>query len=123
MAEFDNAVLVEVASPGPLASNGDAGVPVPVWTGRAGGYLKRGRNESRSNNADVLTDTITFTLLRTVADVASLISTGSDAQASSVVIDDMRTGVAVRARYRVNAFENRAAGTIVDSLKLTLEIS
>lgn len=122
MAEFDNATLIEIASPGPLADNGDPGTPVAVWTGRAGGYLKRARKNVRSSESQVRVEVITFTLLRTVApEVADLIVAGSDDEASTVVIEDNRTPTTSTLRYRVNAAENRAAGTIVDSLKLELE--
>ncbi len=52
-AEFDNATLLQVASPGTLAGNGDPGTPVAVWTGSVGGCLKRTVKDTRSDESQV----------------------------------------------------------------------
>jgi hypothetical protein len=118
--EFSNATLVEIAEPGPLAANGDPGDPVAVWAGRASGYLKRVRKQVLSGGAQVRLATDTFTILDT--ELAPVIEeAGADWEASSVVIEDMRTGTVVARRFMVNAMEHRAAGTIVDSVRLELE--
>jgi hypothetical protein len=120
MEEFDNAVLVEIATPGPLDAYGDPGTPVPVWTGRAGGYLKRIRKTVLSGGASVRVATDVFTILDSHA-APILVEAGPDWTASSVVIEDRRTAMSVTRRFRVNAFEHRAAGTEVDSCRLELE--
>lgn len=120
MGDFDNAVLIEIATPGPLADNGDPGTPVTVWTGRAAGYLKRARRNILAASAQVIVATDTFTILD--SELAPAIEdAGPDWSASSVVIEDMRTGTVVRRRFTVNAMEHRAAGTIVDSVRLELQ--
>lgn len=119
-SEFDNAVLVEISTPGPLDAFGDPGTPVVAWTGRAGGYLKRVRRNVLSGGATVRLTTDTFTILDSAA-APVIEEAGPDWTASTVVIDDMRTSTPVRRRFTVNALEHRAAGTIVDSLRIELE--
>jgi hypothetical protein len=117
--EFANAVLTEIAAPGPLADNGDPGTPVAVWTGRAPGYLKRSSKSILSAETNVKVPVDTFTILDS-AGAPIVAEPGPDWEASTVVIEDRRTGVAVARRFTVNAAEHRAAGTIVDSLRLEL---
>lgn len=120
MDEFSNATLVEIAGPGPLNRDGDPGDPVAVWTGRADGYLKRARKNVLSAGVQVRVATDTFTILDTqLAPVIAI--AGADWEASTVVIEDHRTGAVLARRFTVNAMEHRAAGSIVDSVRLELE--
>ncbi len=115
-----NAVLTEIATPGPLAPNGDPGDPVSVWTGRASGYLKRVRRSVLSGGAQVRVATDTFTILTSAGAPAAMVA-GPDWEASTVVIEDRRASTPVVRRFTVAAMENRAAGTSVDSIRLELE--
>lgn len=119
MDDFDNAVLTQIAAPGPLDTNGDPGTPVPVWTGRAPGYLKRVRRSVLANGVQVRINVDIFTILSSVG-APPLEVAGADWEAHTVVIDDMRTGTVVTRRFTVNGMENRVGGTIVDSLRLEL---
>lgn len=120
MSATVNAVLTQIASPGAPDAWGDPGTPVVQWTGRAGGFLKRERKTVLSAGANVRVVTDVFWLLdRTAAPVIE--EAGADWAASTVVIEDQRTPIPVTRRFRVNAAEHRAAGTIVDNLRLELE--
>lgn len=115
-----NAVLTQIASPGPLDRHGDPGAPVVTWTGRAPGYLKRTRRSVLSGGAQVRVVVDTFTVLATAGAPASQVA-GADWEASTVVIEDRRSSTPISRRFRVAAMENRAAGTRVDSVRLELE--
>jgi hypothetical protein len=120
MNPLANAVLTQIAAPGDLARNGDPGTPVEVWAGRAAGYLKRTRKSVLSGGAQVRVVTDVFTILASSGAPVIEIA-GADWEASTVVIEDQRTAVPVVRRFGVAAMENRAAGTIVDSVRLELE--
>jgi hypothetical protein len=116
-----NATLVEISKPGPLATNGDPGLPVVVWTGVAKGYLKRTRRMVISGGVNVPVKRDVFTLLnRAGAPVVE--RAGGDWEAYTVIIDDTRTPESKRRRYVVRGMENRAAGTPVDSIRLELDV-
>lgn len=117
---FTNAALVEIARPGPLQGNGDPGEPVVVWSGAAGGYLKRIRRQAISGGVNVEVKRDTFTLLNSVG-APVLEQAGGDWEAYTVVIEDRRTSVRARRRFTVRGMENRAAGTPVDSIRLELD--
>jgi hypothetical protein len=115
-----NAALVEIARPGPLATNGDPGTPVVVWTGVAKGYLKRTRRMVVSGGENVPVKRDVFTLLnRAGAPVVE--KAGGDWEAHTVVLEDLKFSPAVKLRFVVRGMENRAAGTPVDSIRLELE--
>lgn len=120
MNPFTNAVLVEIAQPGPLAPNGDPGTPVTVWTGAARGYLKRSRRQTVVKGESVSGKRDTFTILNSQA-APVLEKAGGNWEASTVVIRDERTGSPQERRFTVRGMENRAAGTPVDSVKLELD--
>lgn len=115
-----NAVLVEIAAPGPLDDSGDPTVPVAVWTGRAAGYLKRERRSvvRGGNQVDIRQDV--FIILRTTG-APAVVSAGPNWTAHTLVIEDRRTTIPVTRRFTVTAMENRAAGTSVDSIYLELD--
>jgi hypothetical protein len=120
MSEFTNAVLTQIATPGPLSDNGDPGTPVQVWSGRAAGYLKRTRKSVLSNGAQVRVVLDVFWILD--SELAPVIEVaGADWEASSVVIEDQRTATPVQRRFTVSSMEHRAAGTEVDSVRMELE--
>lgn len=117
---FTNATLVEIARPGPLSPNGDDGEPVTVWSGRAKGYLKRVRRSVISGGVNVAVKRDLFTLLQS-AGAPVVEQAGADWEAYTVVIEDERTSLTERRRFTVRGMENRAAGTIVDSIRLELD--
>lgn len=115
-----NALLVEIAQPGPLDRNGDPGAPVAVWSGSAAGYLKRVRRSTVSGGQQVTVHLDVFTLLGSQG-APVLEQAGPDWEASTVVIEDQRGSTPVRRRFTVTEMENRAAGTIADSVRLELD--
>lgn len=117
---FQNATLVEIAKPGPLAPNGDPGAPVAVWKGKARGYLKRVKRMALSGGENVLVRRDVFTLLRTEG-APVVEQAGADWEAYTVVIEDKRTNAPEQHRYVIRGMENRAAGTPVDSIRLELD--
>lgn len=119
MNVLTNSTLVEIAKPGTLAPNGDPSEPVTVWTGAAKGYLKRSRRQTVSKGESVVVRRDTFTIMST-AGAPAIEQAGGDWEAYTVVIDDERTSSTQRRRFTVRGMENRAAGTIADSIRLEL---
>jgi hypothetical protein len=117
---FTNAMLVEIARPGPLTGNGDPGEPVQVWSGRVAGYLKRTRRQVISGGISVNIHRDVFTLLRTQG-APVVEEAGGDWSAYTVILEDNRTPTTQRRRFTVRGMENRAAGTPVDSIRLELD--
>ncbi|HZP14702.1 MAG TPA: hypothetical protein VFA96_02680 [Nocardioides sp.] len=120
MNVFANATLQEIRGPSPIDGYGNPTGQGPVlWAGSANGYLKRARRQRKqSGEADRgLTDT--FTILRTAL-AGALEVAGPAWEATTVVIADQRTGTTIRRRFSVRGMENRAAGTIADSVRLEL---
>lgn len=115
-----NAILREIANPGPVDRNGDPGTPVAVWSGLARGYLKRVRRTVVSGGQNVNVHRDIFTILA-LAGAPALEQAGPDWEASTVVIEDRRGSSPVTRRFTVTAMENRAAGTLVDSIRLELD--
>lgn len=132
MSVVANAVLTEIKGPGTLTPNGDpASNGTVLWSGRANGYLKRQKKSAISGHGQaqgsalatgqhVTVNIDVFTILRSAGSPPLAIA-GADWEACTVVIEDRRTSPAVTKRFRVNAAENRAAGTIADSVRLELE--
>lgn len=120
MSVMSNAVLLEIAEPGPLADSGDPTEPVPVWSGRASGYLKRERRSVVRQGNQVDIDQDIFILLRT-AGAPAVVKAGPDWTAHTLVIEDRRTATPVTRRFTAKAMENRAAGTLVDSIYVELD--
>lgn len=120
-----NATLLEIRAAGDLDEYGkpDADGAV-LWSGTARGYLKRARRQrelgaaSGDQRADRgLTDT--FTILGTAL-AGALEQAGPAWEATTVLIEDQRSGTAVTRRFTVQGMENRAVGSIADSVKLEL---
>lgn len=127
-----NAVLVAIRSaPGGTAdAYGDVAPPAPstspiVWRGRAPAHLRRRRaryaNRSTGNTAGVDALVEVDELIVRRRDAAAFTHPGSALTGSVVEVEDWRSGDRVDLTFRVAASELRAAGTIVDSLRLTLE--
>jgi len=124
VALLSNASLVEIATPGPLAANGDPGTPVEAWSGSAPGFLERKDRNVLSNGIEVQRKVDTFILFDQAADDESIdlsdILGGADWTASTVVISDERVSPAVEVRFTVVGLEHEADGTM-DHLLLTLD--
>lgn len=116
--ELANATLLEIASPGPLAANGDPGTPVPVWSGEAVGKLERKQKESVKGNLEVPGKTITFSVYDAVAPADEI--AGSRSTGSTVVIRDETRATPVTRRFTVNGTSKETEGTL-DSITLELD--
>lgn len=114
-----NAVLRAINGPSTPDRYGDTGTGDPVWEGEARGYLKRSRRTVISGGAEMPVRRDVLTVLNTQgAPVLEL--AGADWEASTVTVEDQRTADPVTRVFRVVAMENRAAGTIADSVRLEL---
>jgi hypothetical protein len=123
-----NATLLEVRGPGALDAHGD---PDPtgtvLWSGRARGYLKRARKQGQKTSLRSATTTEradpgltdTFTILRTAL-ARAVEQAGPGWEATTVLIEDQRATPPVTRRFTVQGMENRAVGSIVDSVRLEL---
>lgn len=121
MSVLANAVLTQITSAGSPDAYGDPTAGTVLWTGRAPGYLKRQRGTRLgANGQQVDARADTFTILNT-AGAAILEAAGADWEATTVTIEDQRTSPPVTRTFTVRAMENRAAGTIVDSVRLELD--
>jgi hypothetical protein len=118
---FANAVLVQIESAGEVDENGDQSDDgIVLWVGRAAGYLKRSDHTVVQGGQSIRLDT-DLLYLRDVQGVPVVETPGASWRGSLVTIDDLRTGSAVRSKFRVYAMEHRAAGLPVDSLRLELD--
>jgi hypothetical protein len=117
-----NAVLTSIIGPGTtLEPNGDPSEGEEIWTGRAGGYIKREKRSRKVGDQYERGHIDVFTILTAAGAPNATVLAGADWEACSVVIEDQRTVPSVTRQFRVTAAENRAAGTIADSLRIELE--
>lgn len=115
-----NAVLTKITGPGAPDAYGQPATGADLWVGRAAGYLKRIRRSAISGGQQIPVRVDTFTILTTVG-APALEAAGADWEATTVVIEDRRTMPPTARRFRVKAMEHRAAGLLVDSVRLELE--
>lgn len=114
-----NATLTAIERPGTLASNGDPGTPVMVWTGAAPAFLERSDKDELKGQAETITITDQLIVFdQAGADVAALIA-GADWDGSTVVVTDRRLLPVVSVRWVVQGLEHEADGTM-DHCLLTL---
>lgn len=117
----ENAVLVEIAAPGEITRTGEtADSGTSLWIGHAAGYLKRSSRILVSNGQQVTVNADTF-WIRDLQGVPVVETPGARWSSTTVVVDDMRTGTAVRRRFLVRGMEHRGTGLQhVDSVRLDL---
>lgn len=124
-----NAVLTKITGAGAPDRYGDPGAGQVLWSGRAAGYLKRVRRSVLSmrlsvegSGGGVQTDVRVdiFTILASASAPVVEVA-GPDWEATTVEIEDQRTSPPVVRTFTVTAMENRAAGTIADSVRLELD--
>lgn len=129
MSPLANAYLTKITAAGAPDRYGDPAAGSDLWTGRAAGYLKRVHRTAlspglqiagTSTSQQTMVKVDVFTILNT-AGAPILEAAGPDWEATTVTIEDRRTATPVTRTFRVTAMENRAAGTIVDSVRLELE--
>lgn len=116
-----NAELVKITGPAGVDRYGDnTGTGATLWSGRAAGYLKRQRVTVVSGGVEVKVERDVFTLLHS-AGVPVVEVAGPDHEATTVQIEDRRTPTVVVRTFTVVAMENRAVGSIADSVRLELD--
>lgn len=115
-----NAVLTKISGAGKPDRYGEPGEGSELWIGRASGYLKRERRTVTSGGQQVNVRRDIFTILAS-AGAPVLEVAGPDWEASKVEIEDHRASDPVVRTFTVTAMENRAAGTIADSVRLELD--
>lgn len=114
-----NSVLIEIRGAAQVDGYGQPTVPGAVlWAGSAPGYLKRARKQ-RTGELEGPGKTDTFTILRTALG-SVLEQAGASWDATTVVILDQRTSPSQQRRFTVQGMEDRAVGSVVDSVKLDL---
>lgn len=130
MSALANATLVAIHAPGRIAPDGNTTVGPPIWQGHALGWLRRirlqttvtaGTPNGRAEQA--VTAQRDELIVRTVGDAVAVaqVIAGADWEASTVVIDDQRGPVSIRRRWTVVGVDQRAAGTIADSVRIELD--
>lgn len=117
----ENATLVKITGPAAVDRYGDnTGAGATLWTGRASGYLKRQRVTVISGGVEVKVERDVFTLLHS-AGVPVVQIAGPDHEATTVQIEDRRTPTPVTRTFTVVAMENRAGGSVADSVRLEFD--
>lgn len=118
-----NVAVVEIATPGPLAANGDPSGHVVAWGGAVAGYLTRARRQTISGGEVVYVLVDRLVMLAAVAAplLDAVTAAGAVWEAATVLIEDRRAGAAACRRFTVRGVDLRAAGTPVDSLRLDLD--
>lgn len=114
---LSNAVLIEIAAPGPLAGNGDPGTPVVIWSGEAPGALDRTIDEGTSGERERQKKTVTFHVYDAVAPADEL--SGASWGASTVVIRDETYPTPKTSRWTVSGLSKETEGTL-DGVTLEL---
>jgi hypothetical protein len=115
--ELSNAVLLQIASPGPLAGNGDPGTPVPAWEGEARGALERTQKESTQGDRERQGKSVTFHVYDAIAPADEL--AGANWGATTVVIRDESYPTPKTSRWTVNGLSKETEGTL-DGVTLEL---
>lgn len=116
-----NAELLKITGPAGVDRYGDnTGTGTTLWTGRAPGYLKRQRRTVVSGGIEVKVERDIFTLLHAAGVPASMVA-GPDHEATTVQIEDRRTPTPATRTFTVVAMENRAGGSVADSVRLELD--
>lgn len=121
-----NCTVTSIVAPGTLDAYGDATTGTVAWTGRLDAYMRRprkgghpigGTGADRENDQRV--DELVIPALGADAFQVALTSGASDA-ASRVTVEDRRTGTVVERTYELVGLDARVAGTVADSVRLTL---
>lgn len=116
--DFTNARLLKITAPGPPAPNGDPGTGVDLWIGSAPCYLERVRHDEISGGAQVPVRQDVLTILADAAPVVEV--PGPRWEASTLLVQDLRTAAPLTLTFRVAAMEHTAFG-LLDSVRLELE--
>lgn len=117
--QLANATMVEIAEPGPLEPNGDAGAPSPVWAGEARCHLSRDQIAVVRDGAETQEDIDVVRIFDGSGAPVDFVR-GPDWSATSVVIDDERRAEPIRQRWTVVGVDRDADGTL-DSVRLILD--
>lgn len=117
--QLANATLLEIASPGPLAPNGDPGDPVAVWTGEAQGMIDRTRKEGTVGEREQQNKHVTFKVFD-AAGAPAVEMAGSVGEATTVVIEDRSTPTPVTTRWTIKGIIRVGEGTL-DNVTLELD--
>jgi hypothetical protein len=121
-APATNAVLTAVSGPGTIDRYGDVSGTTSLWAGSVSGYLKRARSARTGSDREEDTKQDTFVIQGAAASPVLLsLSSGADSEAVRVTITDRRFSPAVVNTYKIKGLEILAAGTVADSVRLTLK--
>jgi hypothetical protein len=121
-----NSVLTAVEAPGSLDRTGrPTAAGAPVWTGAAPGFLVRReqlleQGKAQDEQRELRTRDHTLTLFRIDGAPMTEIA-GPDSTAQTIVLEDMRTGTAIRRRWTIVGTELVANGLDADHVVLHLD--
>lgn len=120
-APASNATITTVTGPGSVDRYGDPATSTTLWSGAINGYLKRPRMSRTGTDREEDMKLDTFTVMGEAASpILQSLASGADAEAVNVTIIDRRRPGAVTNTYKVKGLEILAAGTVADSVRLTL---
>lgn len=116
-----NATITTISGPATIDRYGDPATSTTVWSGAVNGYLKRPRMSRTGTEREEDMKLDTFTIMGEPASpILQSLASGADAEAVTVTIIDRRKPTPVSNTYRVKGLEILAAGTVADSVRLTL---
>lgn len=120
-APASNATITTITGPASVDRYGDVATTNTLWSGAINGYLKRPRTDRTGTEREEDMKMDTFTLMGEQASpIVQSLAAGPEAEAVSVTIIDRRRPGAVTNTYKVKGLEILAAGTVADSVRLTL---
>lgn len=120
-APATNATITTVNGPSTVDRYGDVATTSTLWTGAVNGYLKRPRMDRTGTEREEDMKLDTFTIQGEPASpIVQSLAAGAEAEAVTVTIIDRRRPTAVTNTYKVKGLEVLAAGTVADSVRLTL---
>jgi hypothetical protein len=121
-APASNATITTVTGPAGVDRYGDPSSASTLWSGAVNGYLKRPRMSRTGTDREEDIKTDTFVIWGEAASpVLQSLAAGADAEAVTVTIIDRRKPSTVSNTYRLKGLEILAAGTVADSVRLTLK--
>lgn len=120
-APATNATITTVSGPATVDRYGDVATTSALWAGAVNGYLKRPRTARTGTEREEDMKLDTFTIHGEAASpILKSLSSGADAEAVTVTIVDYRQSISKTNTYKLKGLDILAAGTVADSVRLTL---
>lgn len=118
----ENAVLLKVNAAGAIDGTGDAAaVGAELWSGSAPAHLDREVEQRTTGDETTPVEKDVLFVRRGYGVPFDQIVTGDQWHATTVLVEDRRTGTAVQRRFRVVRADYETSGTVSDGIRLELD--